>query len=98
MEPLVPSSPPNIIITDIHVGNVLFRLPESERSSCNFSERFGSPLLGKVARKDGAPLEKGLPEYLVEPVEYDRENFAQLEQVQLVDFGEGIPPHIGNPH
>lgn len=73
------------------MGNILFRLPDSERSSCeSVLQRFGIPEIGKVARKDGAPLERGLPEYLVAPVEFDRKDYEQLNEIQLIDFGEGI--------
>lgn len=44
------------------------------------------------------PLEKGLPEYLVEPVEYNTKDCEQLEQVQLIDFGEGIHFFTSSPH
>ena len=55
-------------------------------------EEFGTPQRGTVSRKDGAPLEKGLPEYLVEPVEYEAKNSKFLDEVQLVDFGECTYP------
>lgn len=75
------------------MGNVLFRLPDLERSSSQRSiEEFGTPQRGKISRKDGAPLEKGLPEYLVEPVEYETKDSEFLNEVQLVDFGECIYP------
>ncbi|KAL9126734.1 MAG: hypothetical protein Q9217_004261 [Psora testacea] len=71
------------------MGNVLFRLPDLERSSSQrVIEEFGTPQRGKVSRKDGASLEKGLPEYLVEPIEYEAKNSKFLDDVQLVDFGE----------
>lgn len=77
------------IWSDIHMGNVLFRLPGLEPSSPQRAiEEFGIPQRGKVSRKDGAPLEKGLPEYLVEPVEYEAKDSKFLDEVQLVDFGE----------
>ena len=75
------------------MGNVLFRLSDLERSSSQRAiEEFGAPQRGKVSRKDGAPLEKGLPEYLVEPVEYEAKTSEFLDEVQLVDFGECMYP------
>lgn len=59
---------------------------------------FGNPHIGNVVRKDGTPLEKGLPEYLVEPVEYNTKDCEQLEQVQLIDFGEGLYFFLSSPH
>ena len=70
------------------MGNVLFRLSDSERAI----EEFGAPRIEKVSRKDGAPLEKGLPEYLVERVEYEAKNSECLNEIRLVDFGECMPP------
>lgn len=75
------------------MGNVLFRLSDLNPSSSPPAiEQYGTPQRGKVSRKDGAPLEKGLPEYLVEPVEYAAKNTPFLDEVQLVDFGECMYP------
>ncbi len=63
-------------------------------SSQSAIEELGTPLRGEVSRIDGAPLEKGLPEYLVEPVDYEarngKMNGKSLDEIQLVDFGEGM--------
>ncbi|ROW17514.1 hypothetical protein VPNG_00929 [Cytospora leucostoma] len=83
---------------DIHMGNILFRRSEAERSSSldQIIEVLGEPSKGGVARKDGSPLEKGVPEYLVEPAEAEcLVDFEQLDEVQLVDFGESF--YISNP-
>ncbi len=70
------------------MGNVVFRFAESKiPSSRRFIKKLGKPRTGKVWRRDGAPLEKGLPQYLVEPVEYDIDGMF-LSQVQLIDFGQ----------
>lgn len=75
------------------MGNILLRLSDLEPSSSQRAiEEFGTPQRGKVSRKDGAPLEKGLPEYLVELVEYEARNLKILDEVQLVDFGECTYP------
>ena len=75
------------------MGNVLFRLSGLERSSSLHAiEELGTPQRGQISRKDGAPLEKGLPEYLVEAVEYSAKNNAYLDEIQLVDFGECTYP------
>ncbi|KAK7730831.1 hypothetical protein SLS53_008909, partial [Cytospora paraplurivora] len=75
---------------DIHMGNILFRRSEAERSSSldQIIEVLGEPSKGDVVRKDGSPLEQGVPEYLVEPAETEcLIDFEQLDEVQLVDFG-----------
>jgi serine/threonine protein kinase len=77
------------------MGNVLFRLSDSERSSEQI-QMFGTPQIGKVSKKDGTPLEKGLPDYLVEPLEYGAKFNEHLDEIQLVDFGEC--KHCSNRH
>ncbi|KAL8858289.1 MAG: hypothetical protein Q9178_005152 [Gyalolechia marmorata] len=90
-----------VVHGDIHTGNVLFRVPELEHSSSQRAiEEFGTPLRGKVSRKDGASLEKGLPEYLVEPFEYRAKNSKFLDDIKLIDFSESFfvstPPKLIN--
>ncbi|CAI6230404.1 unnamed protein product [Periconia digitata] len=75
---------------DIHMGNILFRLSETERSSLKQIEGLGAPMTGEVSRKDGSPLEEGIPKYLVEPVEYNSKQRTHIDEIQLVDFGESF--------
>jgi serine/threonine protein kinase len=50
-----------------------------------------SPDRKGVSKKDGSPLEKGVPEYLVEPLEYDIEALdLDSGAAQLVGFGSGV--------
>lgn len=75
------------------MGNVLFRLSDLGPSSSQRAiEEFGTPQRGEVSRIDGGPLEKGLPEYLVDSVEYKAKDSEHLNEVQLVDFGECMYP------
>lgn len=74
---------------DIHMGNVLFQLPDPDHSSSQtIMEEYGAPDRGTVSRKDGKPLTKGVPEYLVEPVEYEHKDVKHLRDIKLIDFGE----------
>lgn len=75
-------------LADIHMGNILFRLSESDKTTSELSLIVGTPQIGKVSRQDGAPLESGLPAYLVEPFEYETNKMENRDEVQLVDFGE----------
>jgi hypothetical protein len=71
------------------MGNILFRLPALEASPTDLLlKELGPRQVGKVERRDGAPLEPSVPEYLVEPVEYGAEIYQQLGDVELIDFGE----------
>jgi hypothetical protein len=46
--------------------------------------------IGQVFKKDGSPLERGVPEYLVETLGHDIEALdLDSSDVQLVDFGSG---------
>lgn len=75
------------------MGNVLFRWPDLEHiSSPRVLEYLGTPEKGKISKKDGTSLEKGLPEYLVEPIEYERQKDNFFTEIQLVDFGECRSP------
>ena len=75
---------------DIRTGNILFRLPPSADAGCLSGFDSPSPRIGKVSKKDGYPLEEGVPEYLVEPLEYDiTELDLDSGDIQLVDFGSG---------
>lgn len=51
-------------------------------------ENFGPPELGNVERRDGAPLEPGVPEYLVESAEYYVDVHDHPRDVEVIDFGE----------
>ncbi|OPB41810.1 Protein kinase [Trichoderma guizhouense] len=79
-----------VVHGDIHLGNVLFRV-----SSLNRIPTFDDCRIGKVSRKDGSPNEKGVPEYLIEPVEYTFDKSEILDEIRLVDFGESFL--IGHP-
>ncbi|KAI0104252.1 kinase-like domain-containing protein [Nemania sp. FL0031] len=74
---------------DIHMGNILLRLPPSAGAGAWSAS--DSPQIGNVSKKDGSPLEEGVPKYLVEPLEYD---ITALDldsgDVQLVDFGSAF--------
>ncbi|KAL2201500.1 kinase-like domain-containing protein [Corynascus similis CBS 632.67] len=74
---------------DIHMGNILLRLPPWARAG--FLSASATPIIGKVCKKDGSPLEKGVPEYLVHPLEYDIKTLdLDSGDVQLVDFGSAF--------
>jgi hypothetical protein len=71
------------------MGNILFRVPELDGLSPeNIATKFGQPSIGKVARRDGGPSAEGVPDYLVEPIEFSAQPSHGLREVQLIDFGE----------
>lgn len=74
------------------MGNILLRLPAYAGAAGSLNAS-GSPHTGQVSKKDGSPLEKGVPEYLVKPLEYDVSALdLDSGDVQLVDFGSGAYP------
>jgi hypothetical protein len=77
-------------LLDIHLGNVLLRLSDFDEAPLEaLFEDLGPPQIGKIERRDGMPLEPGIPEYLVEPAEYGVEVDEETCEIQLIDFGEG---------
>ncbi|KAF2822686.1 kinase-like protein [Ophiobolus disseminans] len=49
-----------------------------------------TPEIGVVARKDGKPLEPGLPAYLVRPTSYPADVCLRQQQIKIIDFGESF--------
>ncbi|OAK93702.1 kinase-like protein [Phaeosphaeriaceae sp. SRC1lsM3a] len=48
------------------------------------------PEIGAVTRKDGKPLEPGLPAYLVRPTSYPADVSLSQQQIKIIDFGESF--------
>ena len=72
-------------------GNVLFRLRglgEMDLTPDVVNDVFGEPSLGTVTRRDGGERGPGVPEYIVEPAEFDHEDLESHHEVQLIDLGE----------
>ncbi|KAF2110933.1 kinase-like domain-containing protein [Lophiotrema nucula] len=76
-----------IVHGDIHDGNILFRYPEWWEPDL---EDFERPNQGEVKRKDGRPLEHGVPKFLVQLKEFrfalEEDDFEDFDHIQLVDF------------
>ncbi|KAF2106209.1 kinase-like domain-containing protein [Lophiotrema nucula] len=73
----------DIVHGDIHGGNVLFRIPKYFERELEVVEET------VVTRKDGLPLEEGVPKTLVLPQEFDEVNNDEIEKfdcIQLIDF------------
>jgi len=74
------------------MANILFRVPELDSLSPeSIANKLGQPSIGKVARRDGQPSGKGVPDYLVEPIEFSAQSTHGFREVQLIDFGECKP-------
>ncbi|KAK0739484.1 kinase-like domain-containing protein [Apiosordaria backusii] len=88
---------------DIHMGNVQFCLPDLKPASPeSIIQHLGPPQVGKIARRDGRPLEPGIPEYLVEPTEFSPKIYPRLREIKLIDLGESFffaqpPTQISTP-
>lgn len=76
-------------LLDIHTGNVLIADPDLELLRPEeLAEKLGDSETGKVTRVDGAPLEAGIPDYLVVPLKLDQKTIEGLDHAYLADFGE----------
>ncbi|KAF2083216.1 kinase-like protein [Saccharata proteae CBS 121410] len=88
---------------DIHTGNLVFTLLNlDDLIEEEFFARFTYPATGSITRKDGAPLNKGMPEYLVWPMRFRAKDINTAASVKLVDFGESFladnkPPSLNTP-
>ena len=67
---------------------MLFRLPEVDTIE-DVNDIFGEPNVGLVTRCDGGERGPGVPKYLVEPAEFYPEDLESVDEVQLIDLGEG---------
>lgn len=77
---------------DIYTSNILLRIPELDiLSPENIITKFGQPGIGKVARQDGKPFGKGIPNYLVRSIEFSAQSTLGVCDVRLIDFGECKP-------
>ncbi|KAF2106473.1 kinase-like domain-containing protein [Lophiotrema nucula] len=83
----------DIVHGDVHEGNVLFRIPEGFERDLEEIEQY------EVTRKDGRPLEEGIPRMLVVPhdfdLELDDEEFESFNHIQLIDFSSSF--FMSNP-
>ena len=78
---------------DIHLRNVLFRLPDLDKADLTpdtIEDVFGEPKLAAVTRHDGGECGPEVPKYLVMPAEFDSDYLLFLHEVQLIDFGESF--------
>src|SRR5688500_16297700 len=58
-------------IADLHTRNLTFVIPTLHTlTEAELLQKLRSPEIGAVTRKDGKPLEPGLPAYLVRPTSY----------------------------
>jgi serine/threonine-protein kinase SRPK3 len=53
-------------------------------------QKLQSPEIAPVVRKDGAPLETGVPAYLVRPTSYPADVSLRQQQIKIIDFGESF--------
>lgn len=88
----------NIAFTsDIHVGNILLRLPADmdQLSIEQLYEKYGPPAPEPVVRLDGQPLPPSVPSSVAPPIWLGKasEEFTSSEsRVLLADFGEAYRP------
>lgn len=87
------------LITDIHLGNVLLRLPSTfdQLSVDELYERFGEPEREKIIRIDGKPIPPEAPLHGILPVWLGKRAHlisSSEAHIMLNDFGESFSPAI----
>lgn len=88
----------NLVLTDLHCGNIFLRLPIDIRQALEPSQlyqRFGNPILAPVIRLDRKPLSAGVPTHVVGParlgIRSDQITSIYLP-IMLSDFGSSYYP------
>lgn len=86
-----------LFITDLHLGNVLVKLPTSldELSVDQFYNEYGHPQTVRITRRDVQPLPPNIPEHAVLPLHLiipAREFKLSDARILLGDFGEAFSP------
>ncbi|KAF6830944.1 hypothetical protein CMUS01_07538 [Colletotrichum musicola] len=89
-----------IVHGDLHLGNVLFRLPEESSlwSDEEVSEEFWKFEPEPVETEGNTPIPPGVPLVATRPLEFDMERTDKLQlsdsHIVLADFGESYRPSL----
>ena len=76
---------------DPHTRNLAFTIPSIHSlGEEEFFQKLGNPETGLIRRKDGKPLEPGMPKYLVRPTSYPADLSVLSYPIKIVDFGESF--------
>lgn len=87
-----------ILFVDIHLRNVLVKLPSNfdELSIDQFRDKFGKPETVPIRRVDGKPLPPNVPPQAVVPLYLGKKaqefTLADARDLVLSDFGEAFAP------
>lgn len=88
---------------DLHTRNLAFTIPSMHSlSEEEFLQKLGKPETGLLRRKDGKPLEPGMPKYVVRPTSYPADLSMPAHPIKIIDFGEsflsdGVPDTLHTP-
>lgn len=75
----------------MHTRNLAFTIPSIHSiSEEELFQKLGDPEIGLLKRKDGNPLEPGMPEYLVRPTSYPGVLSLSSNPIKIIDFGESF--------
>ncbi|UNI16582.1 hypothetical protein JDV02_003008, partial [Purpureocillium takamizusanense] len=93
----------NIIHADLHLGNILLRLPREFDSLTDdqLNSRYGAPELEPVRRLDGGALPPGVPSFGVKSAWFGKpseEIRISEAEIFLADFGEAFLPSQESRH
>ncbi|KAE8150635.1 kinase-like domain-containing protein [Aspergillus avenaceus] len=90
-----------IVHGDLHPGNILLQLPPSMQNMTfeQLRAEIREPVKEPVVRKDGAPLDPGVPSELIIPIwlGIDSDKVALEDSpIMIADFGEAFDPQDKN--
>lgn len=78
-------------IADLHTRNLAFVIPFLHTlTEADLLQKLRSPEIRAVIRKDGKPLEPGLPAYLAWPASYPNDVSLPKLHIKIIDFGESF--------
>ncbi|KAH5624053.1 hypothetical protein HBI51_239530 [Parastagonospora nodorum] len=80
---------------DLYIRNVAFTVPSLHAlTEEELVQKLGKPGTGQIQRKDGIPLDHGMPQYLVRPTSYPPDlKSSTTNIIKLIDYGQSFQRH-----
>ncbi|KAK8154053.1 kinase-like domain-containing protein [Phyllosticta citribraziliensis] len=87
-----------IVHGDVRTGTMAFTLPAMDHlGEEEFCEALGGINTSEVLRRDGKPLDPGIPKYIMEPARFPQSLDMPSQPIKIVNFGEAFPSNEKPP-